>query len=105
MNLTDKEHKVLAALFARYMNMIYSNWDSLFSEFDKCGPDDLYILCNEVVVNGKLYPADKMHRWLGFVQGILCVKGITNVDEEREFSRPLLHSLHDGTIPTYPRNE
>lgn len=38
---------------------------------------------------------------LGYIQGVLAVKGLISVDEEREFTRPLLHSLHDQPIPTY----
>lgn len=105
MKMSNKEFDVLHTLFSRYHTMIHDNWDHLFSEFDKCSSDDLYKLCQEVLEHGDLYPADKLHRWLGFVQGILCVKGVTSVDTERDFTRPLLHSLHDGTIPTYPRNE
>jgi len=38
---------------------------------------------------------------LGHIQGVLAVKGLIDVDEEREFTRPLLHSLHDQPIPTF----
>lgn len=33
----------------------------------------------------------KKHRWLGFIQGILIAKGITNVDVERDFTRDLFN--------------
>tara|TARA_R110000851_G_scaffold95331_1_gene207144 strand:- start:60 stop:332 length:273 start_codon:yes stop_codon:yes gene_type:complete len=29
----------------------------------------------------------KKHRWLGFVQGVLCQQGILSVEEERELTR------------------
>lgn len=35
-------------------------------------------------------PPDKLHRWLGFVQGIMTSMGLIRVPEEREITRPLL---------------
>ena len=29
----------------------------------------------------------KKHRWLGFVQGVLCIQGVLSVDEERNLTR------------------
>ena len=31
--------------------------------------------------------AHKAHRWLGYVQGVMVMKGYINVEEEREFTR------------------
>lgn len=33
----------------------------------------------------------KAHRWLGFVQGVMAVKGLIDVDEERELTRVLFN--------------
>lgn len=33
----------------------------------------------------------KQHRWLGFIQDALCVRGLTTVDEERNFTRPIFN--------------
>lgn len=33
----------------------------------------------------------KAHRWLGFVQGVMAVKGLIDVDTERELVRVLLN--------------
>lgn len=40
-------------------------------------------------------PNEVLHFHLGFIQGLLSISGIINVDEEREYTRPLLHSYHD----------
>ncbi len=40
------------------------------------------------------WPIDKLYRWLGFVQGVLTMKELITVDEEREFSRPLFHEAY-----------
>lgn len=35
-----------------------------------------------------VFSADKVHRWLGFLQAILVVRGVTTVAEERNITRP-----------------
>ena len=40
------------------------------------------------------WPADKSSRWIGFVQGVLFSVGLLNVDDEREFTRPLFHEYY-----------
>lgn len=41
----------------------------------------------------KSAPICKMNRWLGFVQGVLISRGVTTVNEERDFTRPLFRPL------------
>ena len=45
-------------------------------------------------LNIDTWPIDKSNRWLGFIQGILCFKQLIDVDEERDFSRPLFHDYY-----------
>ena len=42
---------------------------------------------------------DKASRWLGFVQGCLAMRGIIDVDDERDYSRSLFHEAV-GEQPT-----
>jgi hypothetical protein len=39
------------------------------------------------------YPLMKLNRWLGYIQGVLITKGITTIDEERDWTRPLFRPL------------
>lgn len=34
---------------------------------------------------------DKAHRWLGFVQGVLILSGLTGTTRERDFTRPFFN--------------
>jgi len=34
------------------------------------------------------FPVDKFSRWLGFIQGVLICKGLTDVNTERNITRP-----------------
>lgn len=36
----------------------------------------------------------KANLWLGFVQGIVITGGLTTVQAERDYTRPLFHALH-----------
>lgn len=44
----------------------------------------------------------ELHYHLGRIQGVLAANGLIDVDEEREFSRPLLHAMHSNVIPSFP---
>lgn len=37
------------------------------------------------------HSSTKMHRWLGFVQGVLCMRGVTSVNVEREATRNIFN--------------
>lgn len=41
------------------------------------------------------YPIDKLNRWLGYIQGNLISRGLTTVDKEREFTRPIFREAYD----------
>ena len=91
-----KEVAALKVLFERYLTKTQENKE-VFSAFplpDKCSYDSLIRLLTEAYEHTDNYPTDKMHRWLGFSQGVLSVIGVIDVDEERDFTRPYLHSYH-----------
>lgn len=60
------------------------NKDNVFHLIDSIINDDII----------DIYPNEVLQQYLGYIQGVLCIAEIINVDEEREFTRPLLHSYH-----------
>ena len=38
-------------------------------------------------------PLMKLNRWLGYIQGVLISWGVTTVETERDFTRPLFRPL------------
>jgi hypothetical protein len=40
------------------------------------------------------YPVDKMNRWLGYIQAVLIMQRLFNVNDERNFSRPIFHMAY-----------
>lgn len=62
-----------------------------FPDKEQCGKAHLIHLCNMAVggIMDKTMPYGKLCRWLGFIQGILCVSGVTTTQAERDFTRPI----------------
>ena len=83
------------ALFQRYVDRI----DALPPErMDHDGPKSfahLRWMCVTSIEQIDDHPMDKLHRWLGFVQAGLFWKDALDVEEERNFSRPLFHEAYE----------
>ena len=58
--------------------------------------DNVFHLLDSIIYDDiiNIYPNEVLQQYLGYIQGVLCIAEIINVDEEREFTRPLLHSYH-----------
>ena len=50
------------------------------------------------------WPIDKTNRWIGFIQGVLWSKGLIDIDEERDFTRPLFHKYYKQTGVNIPES-
>ncbi len=40
------------------------------------------------------FPFDKANRWIGFIQGVLWKEGLIDLEEERNFTRPLFRTYY-----------
>lgn len=98
---TAAQVTALQTLFSRYHVRIVDNTHLLANLSEACCPENLKALCVQAIDHHHRYPFDKLNRWLGFVQGVLAAVRIIDVDEERDFSRPLLHAFHDQAPPTF----
>lgn len=93
--------RTMALLFGRYQAIALERKEDLAGLPERCRGEALAALCQEGIDNGAGYPFDKMSRWLGFTQGVLAAVGAIDVDEERDFTRPLLHALAEGPVATF----
>ncbi|BBA65589.1 hypothetical protein [Xanthomonas phage XacN1] len=101
MNLpTPEEAAVLRRLFTRYQEIAFEQPDETNPQ-PKCDWQSIIDLCSEAIRFGHTYPSDKMHRWLGFVQGVLAARGAISVDEERNYTRPIFHELYGEKVKTF----
>lgn len=98
-DLTNAAQNVLSKLFNRYLGIISRiSIDSPMREELK--PIEIMIYESLEVIEDCELQSQSIR--LGYVQGVIAAKGLINVDEERAFSRPLLHSLHDQPIASFP---
>lgn len=98
--LNDKEEKVSKILFNRYLSLIKEH-HLTFDSKSSIKFLELKKICEENIKNTAHYSFDNLSNLLGFVQGVLAINGIISVDQERDLTRPLLHSLHKNKIPTF----
>jgi len=71
-------------LFDRYNEILK---DRNFLGPEKTDSEHIKWMISEVDCDN--WEIDKISRWLGFIQGVLVCNGILNVDEERNYTRPL----------------
>lgn len=57
---------------------------------DETNPVHLIWMLQQIKDNSEMSQT-KRHRWLGYIQGVLVMKGVFNVEEEREYTRPIFN--------------
>lgn len=99
-------HDATKLLFERYAAMLEGVVDNHPDPDRPTGLKNARWMCATALEQIDAFPVDKLSRWLGFVQGILTVEGITTVNAERDFSRPLFHAAyaHEGQAIPPTRN-
>lgn len=92
-------------IFSRYKAISSANSVSLSSLPLECSAESLIGLCDEAILHSDQYPFDKLCRWMGFIQGVLCTVRAIDVETERNFTRPILHAIHIDPIPSFSIRE
>jgi hypothetical protein len=94
-----------AQLFARYQDIVRraqaTGEEDPFGQHPRLSLKNLQWMCETAIAMSEDMVDDKASRWLGFVQGCLATRGLIDVDEERDITRPMFHSVYekDGGIP------
>jgi hypothetical protein len=91
---SDAVRRASVTLFARYAAILDATRGPDLPAPDGTGAAHLRWMCATALEASAGWSEDKLSRWLGFVQGVLCARGQLSVDDEREFSRPLFHACH-----------
>lgn len=76
-------------LFARYEQIAAGQAIDGHAGHPRLSLANLIWMCREARLTQEPFPEDKASRWLGFVQGCLAMRGLIDVDQEREITRPL----------------
>ena len=56
--------------------------------------ENLTWMCATALDGVETLPDDKVQRWIGFVQYGVVLHGLTTVQLERDFTRPLMHAVY-----------
>lgn len=80
-------------LFARYRQILEGR-DKTEEVPAGCGYKHLQWMVETALAFGHAWPEDKLSRWLGFVQGVMTMRGALAVDVERAVSRVLFHDAY-----------
>jgi hypothetical protein len=86
--------KATTEVFARYLRLMESVGEDPMEGHERLSLKNLRWICEEGIAKSGQLPIDKLSRWLGFVQGCLAMRQIIDVDEERDFTRPLFHRAY-----------
>ena len=95
-----------AAIFGRYEDLLEEHMTSglvdPMADNARLSLANLLWMCRIGRVEASRMPEDKASRWLGFVQGCLAMRGLIDVDIEREETRPLFHAAHQAKFGKRP---
>ena len=88
-NNNEAYYDALKKCLKRYRSMLVRE-----THFDGLSAYNLGLFMTEfeTAINDKM-PLNKLNRWLGYIQGVLVSQGLTTVEAEREFTRPLFRPL------------
>ena len=83
--------EIINILYNRYIKILQENKEIGTGKYSS---SHLIKMLNTLNDNIEGWPIDKTNRWLGFIQGVMTVYGILDVDKERDFTRPLFHNYY-----------
>jgi hypothetical protein len=96
-------HSATRVAFERYLAIIGQAEGDPLGDHERLSLRNLEWICTEAVERGEGLPLDKLSRWLGFVQGCLASRTLIDVDEERDFTRPLFHQAYQAEGVEVPK--
>lgn len=96
-------------LFARYEKIAETQEHDALAQNSRLSLANIIWMFREARLSTDPFPEDKAGRWLGFVQGCLAMRGLIDVDQEREITRPLFRGAAENAGvdpgPTRARND
>lgn len=88
--MMEKYYDALALCLVRYHEMITS--DPMATEYDNHRDLLSFIREFDEAITNRL-PLIKLNRWLGYIQGVMIERGLTTVETERDWTRPLFRPI------------
>lgn len=89
--MKEKSYQIVAKKYKKILFSYYNNARIEKSEnSEQITINHLLWMLNEIE-NDNLSSETKSHRWLGFIQGILFLKGMISIQEERDSTRDIFN--------------
>ncbi len=88
--LEENLKKAYNELFKRYSKLTKKNTD-IFKNDEHLR---IFLMTNYAMNFPENMPSEKLSRWLGFIQGVLWVYGLIDIDQERKVSRFFIHKAY-----------
>jgi hypothetical protein len=88
-------HLAQVRLANKYLNLLLNvtiTTDEVAS-FPHTDNNHLIHMCRWLITHPEM-PVDKQSRWIGFIQGVLAMRGYISVDGERDQTRALFHEAY-----------
>jgi hypothetical protein len=85
-------HQVNVNLAKRYLEVLLNN-EPQQEEPECTGVDHLISMCRWIITHPDMI-MDKQSRWIGFIQGVMAMRGFLSVQEERDHTRPMFHEAY-----------
>ena len=90
-------------LVKRYIELLKSTDIEIDTNPDT-SVEHLIKMCEAIIEESNQWPDDKTSRWLGYIQGVMCVYNIINVSKERYISRELFHKVYEDNNISIPKS-
>ena len=93
-----KIQEVISCILSKYKPILEAN------TFGVNDTSNIHLLkmCSTLEENMDTWPVDKSNRWVGYIQGVMCVYDVITTSEEREFTRPLFHAYYNSLNLSIP---
>jgi hypothetical protein len=70
--------------YATHLTLRLGRLGSADAPDDPTGIPHLLEMCEKIVANSNHWSVTKLHRWIGYIQGVMVQRGFTTVDQERD---------------------
>lgn len=90
---TPRWQDTLSRLFTRYEAKVQLHREQMHASIGPEITQRTLDLCRHAIGGIDRLSEDKANRWLGFVQGVMIASRVLDIEEERNFTRPLFHEL------------
>ena len=88
--------EIILLLCKRYEKILMEKGDFYVSKEIMYSDSHLLDMITDIRINIDKFPTHKLNTWVGFIQGVMSVSKLIDVNEERDFTRPLFNNYSES---------